>query len=84
MTAPIPTPPPKAPIYTATTVFGWLIAGAGIALLYIERASLTPWTLGAGLVLVLLGGTCIDRTPVIGFMQAITAGITAWRGKRDP
>lgn len=72
-----------AKVYVGATIFGWLTAAVGVALLYIERASLTPWTLGAGLLLVLMGGWCIDRSPLISFMQAITAAIAAWRGKRD-
>lgn len=78
MTPPIQTPPRSFP-FTGMTVFGWLVAAGGGAFLYMERAGESVGTLALGFGLVLLGGTCIDRTPVVAFIQAITGAISAWR-----
>ena len=86
MTAP-PTPPaqpvPKPKIYAGLTIFGWLVAAGGGALLYSQHANETPYSLGAGIALVLFGGTCINRDPIRIFAQAIGGWISAWRGHGD-
>ena len=89
MTAPItpPTAPvPKAPIFTTMTIFGWLIVLSALAFGYLDiykHSDRSPWAYIGAFALTLMGGWCIDRTPLVSFMQAITAAIAAWRGKRD-
>ena len=60
--------------------FGWICVAGGLAYIYIQRASPSLLTLGAGFGLVLLGGICVDRTPVTAFVSDITDAIRAWRG----
>lgn len=81
--------PTKAPVdephsfFQTFNAFGWACAAGGGAYIYIERASPSLLTLGTGFGLVLLGGYCIDRTPLAAFISGITDAIKAWRGHGD-
>ena len=80
---PVVTPPtqpvPQPKIYIGMTIFGWLTAAGGGAFLYSQRTTETVWSMGAGIALVLFGGTCINRDPVRIFLQSVAGVISAWR-----
>ena len=79
----IATPDKPASFFARFSLFGWLCAAGGGAYIYVERAAPSLLTLGAGFGLVLLGGYCIDRTPIVSFVAGITDAIKAWRGHGD-
>lgn len=83
MTTP-PTPDRSPSFFARFSLFGWLCVVGGGAFLYTERANISAVTMGGGLALVILGGVCVDRTPVVTFVTLVTGALAAWRGKRDP
>lgn len=83
-------PDKPASWFARFSLFGWLTALVGFAVVAAVIAPMlrgsacsTPSLViaGLGLVLVLLGGVCIDRTPVASFIALGTGAIAAWRGK---
>lgn len=59
------------------------MVATGVAFLFLNRAP-SKWDHAIAAALMVVGGWCVDRTPLISLAQAATGAIGAWRGHGDP
>ena len=83
MTAPAtpPTQPtPSDKIYLGSTIFGWCMIATGVAFLFLNHAP-SKWDHTIAAALMVVGGWCVDRTPLISLAQTVMGMLSAWRSR---